>query len=182
MKPIFTIHAGEYLVASEIEKNLKKVNVWIPSKDTGIDLLLTDELNIKTTSIQVKFSKDFNSTLIKQHLREHIKGSGWWKLDRKKIQSSRADFWIFIIYSFEKKSHDYIILNPFELITLFDELNRFDQIVHCYFTVTNDNKAFETRGLKDSDKKSIYLSGISNPSRDVSKYLNNWELINSKLR
>jgi hypothetical protein len=34
MKPIFTIHAGEYLVAAEIEKSLKNVTVWLPSKDT----------------------------------------------------------------------------------------------------------------------------------------------------
>jgi hypothetical protein len=36
MKPIFTIHAGEYLVGSYIEEHYKYFNVWIPSKDTGI--------------------------------------------------------------------------------------------------------------------------------------------------
>ena len=55
MKPIFTIHAGEYLVASYIEQKFKRFNVWIPSKDTGIDLLITDSNNKKTVSLQVKF-------------------------------------------------------------------------------------------------------------------------------
>ena len=41
MKPIFTIHAGEYLVGTYIEKNFKKYNVWFPSKDRGIDLLVS---------------------------------------------------------------------------------------------------------------------------------------------
>ena len=49
MKPIFTIHAGEYLVAAEIEKTLKEVTVWLPSKDTGIDLLLAYKSNKKRT-------------------------------------------------------------------------------------------------------------------------------------
>src|SRR5690554_1866372 len=45
MQPLFTIHAGEYLVGSHIEQHLRdpngdKVNVWVPSKDTGIDLLV----------------------------------------------------------------------------------------------------------------------------------------------
>lgn len=47
MQPLFTIHAGAYLVGSHIKQHLRgpngeKVNVWVPSKDTGIDLLVTD--------------------------------------------------------------------------------------------------------------------------------------------
>ena len=59
MKPFFTIHAGEYLVGSHIESNFKKINIWVPSKDKGIDLLLTNSDNSKSVSVQVKFSKDF---------------------------------------------------------------------------------------------------------------------------
>ena len=59
MKPISSIHAGEYLVGTHIEENYKTFNVWLPSKDTGIDLLVTDKTNNKTVSLQVKFSKDF---------------------------------------------------------------------------------------------------------------------------
>ena len=62
MKPLFTIHAGEYLTGEYIERNYPHWNVWVPSKDTGIDLLVTDETNSKTVSLQVKFSKDFNPT------------------------------------------------------------------------------------------------------------------------
>jgi hypothetical protein len=57
MRPIFTIHAGEYLVATEIEKKFRDLRVWIPSKDIGIDLLVTDESQNKVASLQVKFSK-----------------------------------------------------------------------------------------------------------------------------
>ena len=58
MRPIFTVHAGEYLVACEIETRYKNHQVWIPSKDSGIDLLVTDLSCQKVASIQVKFSKD----------------------------------------------------------------------------------------------------------------------------
>ena len=37
MKPLFTIHEGEFLVGSHIEKKFRDWNVWIPSKDKGID-------------------------------------------------------------------------------------------------------------------------------------------------
>src|SRR6266581_2772997 len=63
MKPIFSIHAGEYLVGTHIEENYKNLNVWLPTKDTGIDLLVTDQTNSKNVSLQVKFSKDFLGSL-----------------------------------------------------------------------------------------------------------------------
>jgi len=40
MRPMFTIHAGEYLVGLHLQQRLG-LNVWIPAKDTGIDLLVT---------------------------------------------------------------------------------------------------------------------------------------------
>jgi hypothetical protein len=59
MRPIFTVHAGEYLVGTYIEENLPHLNVWIPSRDIGTDLLVTDSTNKRAVSLQVKFSKDF---------------------------------------------------------------------------------------------------------------------------
>ena len=34
--------AGEYLVGCHLKQNYKHVNVWIPSRDTGVDLLVSD--------------------------------------------------------------------------------------------------------------------------------------------
>lgn len=63
MRPIFTIHAGGYLVATEIEKKFRDLRVWIPSKDIGIDLLVIDARQNKVASLQVKFSKDHHATV-----------------------------------------------------------------------------------------------------------------------
>ncbi len=184
MKPIFTIHAGEYLVASEIEKIFKnEIFIWLPSKDTGIDLLLTDKSNKKTVSIQVKFSKDFNTSGVKESFREEIKGTGWWLLDEQKIQKSikaNVDYWIFVLFSFQKKATDYIIISPTLLLELFKNLNRKDKI-HCYITVGKD-KAFETRGLTD-EKRQELLEGINNDeNRNITQYLNNWKPIEDLLQ
>ena len=59
MKTLFTVHAGEFLVGSEIEKRITGVNVWVPSKDKGIDLLISDSQNGRLVTVQVKFSRDF---------------------------------------------------------------------------------------------------------------------------
>jgi hypothetical protein len=43
MRPLFTLHAGEFLVGEYIERTFPSLNVWVPAKDTGVDLLITDE-------------------------------------------------------------------------------------------------------------------------------------------
>jgi hypothetical protein len=39
MRPIFTIHAGEFIVGEHLERKFKGLNIWVPTKDTGVDLL-----------------------------------------------------------------------------------------------------------------------------------------------
>ena len=62
MRPIFTIHAGEYLVANYIEQHYGKaqgVRVGVPSKDDGIDLLVTSKDCKRAVTLQDKFSKSY---------------------------------------------------------------------------------------------------------------------------
>jgi hypothetical protein len=94
MKPIFTIHAGEYLVAATIEEQFPDYNIWLPGKDAGIDLLVSNADNTKTASLQVKFSKDFSYTHVKELFRSNVKRTGWWVLNKGKIESSKAHFWV----------------------------------------------------------------------------------------
>ena len=67
MKSLFTVHAGEYLTGAYIEEKLSNkehsYNVWVPGRDTGIDLLVTNSDNTKMCSLQVKYSKDYYLTL-----------------------------------------------------------------------------------------------------------------------
>jgi hypothetical protein len=57
VRPLFTIHAGEFVVGDFIEAHYPGVSVWVPTRDTGIDLLITDSKNQRTVSLQVKFSR-----------------------------------------------------------------------------------------------------------------------------
>lgn len=179
MKTAFTIHTGEYLVGETLEK---KYNVWIPSRDTGIDLLTTNPNNTKLTSVQVKFSKDFSLTALKDIFRPNIKGMGWWTLKRDKMLASKAEFWIFVLFSFSKKAHDFIIIKPSELLNIFEKTNRNNgNIIQCYMTVTNHGLAFETRGLNGSEMQSICDDNFTDKVRDVRKYLNEWTRIKAVL-
>jgi hypothetical protein len=51
VKPLFTIHAGEFVLGDYIERKYPRVNVWVPTKDTGVDLLVSGKKNKKGLSL-----------------------------------------------------------------------------------------------------------------------------------
>ena len=181
MKPLFTVHAGEYLVGAHIEHTHPDWNVWLPSKDTGIDLLVTDAKNRKAVSLQVKFSKDFNPTHDHQ---DRLLATGWWTHDLKKIQKSKADFWVFVLPSFEeKKNTSYIILPLVQLVRRFKAIHG-DRTkrMHSYLWVTKSQLCWEARGLGHADHKLIAGDEFSDKNRDFTKFLNAWKQIEARLK
>ncbi|MCB0724360.1 MAG: hypothetical protein KDC73_06620 [Ignavibacteriae bacterium] len=189
MRPIFTIHAGEYLVASELEKNksFKKsnANIWIPGKDTGIDLLLTDKTNRRTVSLQVKFSKSFEPVSDNPEIRKRVRSQGWWIINSKKLKLSLADFWVFVTYSFDTKQNDFIIVKPKEFYAFLRKLkNKPDKngSYHLYSCVTRNDKALETRGLSKKELEGYYFNFYNSPTRNLTKFLNNWNILLKKLK
>lgn len=182
MKPIFTIHAGEYLVGSHIESKFKNLNVWLPTKDTGIDLLVTNKENKKAVSIQVKFSKSFLVENKSDALKRGLKATGWWTLKRDKIVKSSADLWVFVLYAFDQKKLDFIIIPPHELLKQLETIHRKEKLIQTYFYVTKKNKCWEARGLGIADQVLVAESMYSSKPRDFTKYLNNWYLVTAGLR
>jgi len=75
MKPLFTVHGGEYIVGSYIEQHYQRVNVWIPSRDTGVDLLVSDHRSRHATSLQVKYSKNFLVTHMGPIFQKSLRGA-----------------------------------------------------------------------------------------------------------
>lgn len=182
MRPIFTIHAGEYLFGSYLEKNFKELNIWIPSRDTGIDLLLTDSVNKKAASVQIKYSKDFLITEVKETLQMGLKSCGWWALNRDKIRQSSADFWVFVMYSFEQKKTEFVIIPPGTLLERVTQLHGRGKTIQSYLWVTDKNKCWETRGLSKREQILIANHSYHNKSRDFTEYLNNLQLIRKRLK
>src|SRR5690242_17098263 len=110
MKPLFTVHGGEDLVGSYVEHRFKRVHVWIPTRDTGVDLLVSDRHNRHTVSIQVKFGKDWLVTHMRPLFRKDLRACGWWTINREKLRASPADFWVFMLYGFAGRTIDSVIV------------------------------------------------------------------------
>jgi hypothetical protein len=180
MQPLFTVHAGEYLVGAYLEHTYPEWNVWVPSKDTGIDLLVTDAANRKTVSLQIKYSKDFNPT---HHFESRLLAAGWWTHDLSKIQKSSADFWVFVLPSFAEKETSFIILPPIELFRRFNAIQGPRETrLHSYLRVTKTNRCWEARGLSNADQTGIALDEFTDQNRDFTAFLNAWEQIEARLK
>jgi hypothetical protein len=184
MKPLFTVHAGEYLVGSHIERTHPSWRVWMPSKDTGIDLLVTDSRNRMAVSLQVKFSKDFNATHPhRSDFLKNIMASGWWTHQPEKIQKSKADFWVFVLPSFLAQETSFIIIPPADLLRRFRAIHgRTEKRIHSYLWVTRTKRCWEARGLPKADEKLVACDRFSDKQRDFSEFLNAWEQIEKRLR
>ncbi len=183
MKPLFTVHAGEYLVGAHIERTYPRCNVWLPSKDTGIDLLVTDTRNRKAVSLQVKFSKDFNPTHGSLLVQNRLLAAGWWTHDPKRIQKSAADFWVFVLPSFVEKETSFIILPPTELLRRFKAIHGTPKKrIHSYLRVTKTKRCWEARGLKKADEELLALDRFTDENRDFTMFLNAWKQIETELK
>jgi hypothetical protein len=182
MRPIFTMHAGEYLFGSYLEKEFKGFNIWIPSRDTGIDLLVTDSKNRKAVSLQGKFSKDFLSTEREETFQKGLKSLGWWTLKRDKIKQSLADFWVFVMFTFEQRRTEFVIIPPKILLKKITKLHGSTKIIQSYLSVTTKNKCWETRGTSKKEQILIANHSYHNKHRDFTEYLNGLDLIKKRLK
>jgi hypothetical protein len=183
MKPLFTVHAGEYMVGAYLERTYPRWNVWVPSKDTGVDLLVTDTRNRKAVSLQVKFSKDFNPTHGSLLLQSRLLAAGWWSHDARKIQKSNADFWLFVLPSFVEKETSFIILPPVELLRRFKAIHgAAKKRIDSYLRVTKTKRCWEARGLPNADQELIAVDRFRDENRDFTVFLNAWKQIEARLK
>jgi hypothetical protein len=182
MRPLFTIHAGEYLVGLHIERHFKKYLVWVPSKDTGIDLLITNPKTRKQASIQVKFSKDFLAPDTAPSFQGGLKACGWWTLSRSKIKTSPADLWVFVLYSFDNRDVQYVVVSPKRLLTILRGIHGNAKTYNVYLWVTTKKKCWETRGLSQAEQSLVAVDMYSNTARDVTNQLNNWTELSDMLQ
>lgn len=182
MRPLFTVHAGEYLAGSFIEKHLKQFDLWIPSRDTGIDLLMTNPRNSNRAGLQVKFSKDFLATNMSSALQKDLLACGWWTLNGDKLKKSRADFWIFVLYSFDNRQTQYVIIRPAKLLSNLNDIYGNLKVFNIYLWVTRRSKCWEARSLKKSDQLRIAKNSYSDSRRDFTMFLNDWDTVKKVLK
>jgi hypothetical protein len=174
LKTLFTVHAGEFVVGDYIQRTFRNVKVWLPARDTGVDLLISDAANKKAVSLQVKFSRDFLVTHKSPYFQKRLRVFGWWSLNRQKIATSSAAYWILVMLGFANQSTDFMIIKPAELLKRLDAIHGRRKTVHCYFWVTEKRQCWETRGLTLKDQKSIADGQFKKQERDITAYLNDW--------
>jgi hypothetical protein len=177
MRPLFTIHAGELLAGEYIERHFRNANVWVPSKDTGTDLLVTDKKNKISVSLQVKFSRDFLVTDLPADFQKPLRACGWWTFNREKLKVSPADYWVLLLIGFAHRTNDHIIIPPKELLRRLEKLHAGEARLQSYLWVTKSGQCWETRGLRRADQSLVAAGTFDSPLRDFSPFLNNWEPI-----
>jgi hypothetical protein len=177
---MFTIHAGEYLVGLYVQQRLG-LNVWIPAKDTGIDLLVTDRENCRTVSLQAKYGKDFlpGESAV---LRDSLRCISWFTLNRTKLKDSPAEFWVFVLHGFKRKAPDFVVIPKTELQQRMTELHN-EKTLQIYLCSTGSNRCWEIRGL-GHDIRRIEEGIRKNPLRDFTQYLNanGWAALTQRLK
>jgi len=174
MRPIFTIHAGEFIVGEYIERNFRNLNVWVPSKDDGIDLLITNDKATKQLSLQVKLSRDYLVTHLGPEFQKPLRACGWWTLDRFKIAKSKANYWVFLVAGADQRTRDFIIIKPAVLLKRLQSIHGRQAKIQMYFWVTEKGTCWESRGLNRGEQLSIAHGAYKDRDRDFSEFLNNW--------
>ncbi|MBE7421272.1 MAG: hypothetical protein HS110_02285 [Zoogloeaceae bacterium] len=180
MRPLFTIHAGELLVGEHIERHFRNLNVWVPSKDSGIDLLVTDKKNKRSISLQVKYSRDFLVTHLPAEFQRPLRACGWWTFNPTKLSASSADYWVLLLLGFAHRTTDYVIIPPKELFRRLRKLHPEETgkaRLQTYLWTTMSNRCWETRNLKRPDHHKIAEGNFQSEIRDFSPFLNNWEAV-----
>lgn len=174
MRPLFTVHAGEFLVGDYIGRKLKKkYDAWLPVRDSGVDLLLTPKKGRRrTVKIQVKFSRGFGDKLDQP---EFI-ARGWYTLEPEKILRSQADVWVFVILTLRQEAH-FVLVPLKELKRRLKRLKKRRRIWHLYITVYAGKKCFDTRDLRREQVVACPESGVDDPCRDYCDFLENWKVL-----
>lgn len=177
MKPMFSIHAGEFLVGDHVESQFPQLRVWVPSRDTGIDLLVTDSAAQRTTSLQVKASRDYLPTHVDPQFRNDIAACGWWNFNRAKLAGSAAEYWVLVLIGLNHTRTDFLVVPPSELLSRLQAIHGDPATLRTYFWVTKSRRCFETRGLGKPDLARIAAGEFEDPMRDVTSWLNNWKCL-----
>ncbi|MFY9532277.1 MAG: hypothetical protein WBC04_19505 [Candidatus Acidiferrales bacterium] len=173
MKPIFTIHEGEFLVGDHINRKFgRKYNVWVPTKDSGVDLLVTRKTGEgKPVGLQVKFSRSFD---IPDELTRHVLATSWYTLDPKKISQSQADLWVFVFMTLRHQRY-FVLLPTSELKKRIPR--GCGSKWNLYLWAYADGSCYQVRDLNLEGRLKAAHRGVQDRNRDFSKWFENWKLL-----
>ena len=175
MKPIFTIHEGEFLVGDHLNRRFgHRFEVWVPTKDSGVDLLVTRKRRAGApVRIQVKFSRGFS---IREEMARHLIATSWYTLEPKKIKESKADLWVFVILTLRHEEH-FVVVPTRELRKRIPRGS--GKMWNLYLWVFDDRSCYQVRGLAKEELLDVHHRGVHDRHRDFSRWLENWKLLDT---
>jgi hypothetical protein len=178
MKPLFTIHEGEFLVGDYINRQLgRRFEVWVPTKDTGVDLLVTRKgRRGAPVGLQVKFSRGFS---IREEMARYLVATSWYTLDPKKIRASRADLWVFVILTLKHQAH-FVVIPTRELRKRIPRGR--GKHWNLYLWVFDGGSCYQVRDLSHEERLDAVHRGVRDRHRDFSIWLENWQLLDRLTR
>jgi len=178
MKPLFTIHEGEFLVGDYISRNFaRKYDVWVPTKDSGVDLLVTRKgHNGKPVGLQVKFSRSFD---IHKDFSRDVLATSWYTLDPKKIRRSEAQLWVFVFMTLRHERYFVLIPTP-ELRRRIPRGCRSKW--NLYLWAYARGACYQVRDLNLAGRLNAVRRGVQDPYQDFSMYFEAWRLLDKMSR
>jgi hypothetical protein len=147
-------------------------------------LLVTDSDNLHAVSLQVKYGKDFLPEM-KAEQRDSLRCASWFTLNRKKVDTSQAQFWVFVLHGFKSDKPDFVVIPTPELQQRMKKIHAPDTVtLQSYFSSTNSNRCWETRGIGIDGSRQIAKGTYECPHRDFTDYLNEngWAAVANKLK
>ena len=173
MKPLFTIHEGEFLVGDYINRKLgQKYDVWVPTKDSGVDLLVTRKKRAgRAVGVQVKFSRSFD---IPAEFVSRVIATSWFKLDPAKVRASKAELWVFVILTLRHEAH-FVVIPTRELRKRIPR--GIGKVWNLYLWVLSNGSCYQVRGLDRDALSAPVHRGVVESQREFSKWLENWSVL-----
>ncbi|MFH1227001.1 MAG: hypothetical protein V1701_03735 [Planctomycetota bacterium] len=162
MKNFYTLNPGEFFVAQELRKQEKDLQIFLPLKDIGTDLLAIGPKTRHICRIQVKESRYYGTGERHAH--------SWHTVAKKKLKRDTADIFVFVTYVLigkgKKKGfqQEYIVIPRKKLLNICRHKKLVKRKSYAFYFSFQDKKVLDIR--EDRNK------GIN-----FTKYHNKWDLI-----
>jgi hypothetical protein len=106
---------------------------------------------------------------------KELRACGWWTIDQGKLRASAADFWVFVVQGFARRTIDFVIVPPKEFWRRLRSIHGpLKKRIDSYLWVTERRQCWDTRGLQQKYRLQIAEDEYREPRRDFTKWLNNW--------
>jgi len=100
-------------------------------------------------------------------------------LDPKKVRESNADLWVFTILTLRHEEH-FVVVPTKELRRLAPRGS--GRRWNLYLWVFNDRTCYQVRDLNNEERLDAMRYGVSDPDRDFSEWLENWQVLDKLTR